>query len=60
MTREEINKAVRDKTWLVFDNTVLVQVVLDDGLGYWVVSDGTFARRDNLRIATAKDLVELE
>ncbi len=65
MTKLEARKAMQDQTWLVWsrtDDDSLVQITGSfDGVWYGVrVKDSSMvATRDRLRIATAKDMIEL-
>ncbi len=61
MTRKELKKASIDKTWLVYDNALLVQVDvgIERALGFYIVGDDIWIEPEDLRMATAKDLMEL-
>ncbi len=64
MTREEVEKACRGNVWLVYNGTALVTAMahtsnsrfcqVGSSKGVW------WERVELLRIATAKDLVELD
>ncbi len=68
MTREEVAKAVNDKTWLVdekYNNRYLVKVVgravYHGEDAWWVDREGVrgWSYESDLRVATAKDILEL-
>ncbi len=63
MTREEVEKAIKDKTWLIFYDTELVRVTYPTYAGKpsaWTISGThtTWAYSNELHLATAKDLLE--
>ncbi len=61
MTENEVAKAFRNKTWLVdeYDDDPLIQIVSWSVPNLWKTTRGDFADAKDLRLATAKDLLEL-
>ncbi len=65
MIWDDLEEAIKNKTWLVHDGTKLVQIVdwhadaWDENDRVWRTTHDDFPYACDLRLATAKDMMEL-